>query len=448
MSALARYYLAAGCSVAGYDRTPSPITDSLQLQNCSIHFVDNVDYIPEDFKNCRINELLLIYTPAVSNKNSELKYFAHKGIQLFKRAQILGKIAKNFNTIAVAGTHGKTSVSTMIAHIFIVSDQSVNAVLGGISKNYDSNLILDKNAENAKYFVTEADEFDRSFLHLFPKTAVITSIDEDHLDIYSGIDDLKETFAKFVSQISKKGCLLIKNYVEIDKSDFPENTYTYNVDGNADFFAQNIITDSQGSKFDLKCPSTIIKGFKIQIPGKLNVENAVAAAAVAFLNHIPESVIIEALGSWTGVKRRFEYIINSPELVYIDDYAHHPEELKAFINSVTEIYPGKKITGVFQPHLYTRTRDFADDFAQSLSLLNELILLDIYPAREEAIEGVTSEIIFDKVNIKNKSVASKNNIVEILKNKDFDVLVTVGAGDISTEVEKIKNMLINRIIIH
>lgn len=444
MSALAKYFIASGNIVAGYDKTPSVITNSLEEIGCSIHFTDDVSLIPNAFKTCLKEELLVIYTPAINFKNTELQYFTNNNIEIKKRSQILGLISENHKTLAVSGTHGKTSVSTILAHVFNVSNKSTNAILGGISKNFNSNLLLANNSSEAEFLVTEADEFDRSFLHLFPETAVITSIDEDHLDIYSGIEDLYNTFGTFAGQINKNGTLLIKQGIQLEDKFYPKNVFTYSLEEKSDFYATNVKNSRTSSTFDLVCPNKIISNIELKIPGKLNIENAIAAAAVAVIHGIDDVTIINALKTWTGVKRRFDYVINTEKLVFIDDYAHHPEELKAFINSVAEIYPDKNILGVFQPHLFTRTRDFADEFAESLNLLNQLILLDIYPAREEPIQGVSSNMIFDKVSIQNKTICNKDEMLNVLKNKEFDVLLTIGAGDVGTKVELIKKMISNR----
>ncbi len=441
MSALARYFLAIGKSVAGYDKVQSTLTEKLTQEGAVIHYEDNIHKIPAKFKESNKEEILIVFTPAVSDNHSELAYFKGNGFNIKKRAEILGLISRNHKTIAVAGTHGKTSVSTIIAHIFKHSGEDLNAILGGISKNYNSNLILSNSPHSARYAVTEADEFDRSFLHLHLNTAVITAIDEDHLDIYKDINDLEDTFSKFVTQIEKEGSVLMKKGIKLNKADFPTNSYTYSVNEVADFFAINVTSEGDESIFDLILPNGSIDKIKLGIPGLVNIENAVAAAAIAHLHGIEDNEIKLALETWTGVKRRFEYIIKTKDFVYIDDYAHHPEELKALINSVRGVYQNRKITGIFQPHLYTRTRDFAVEFAKSLDLLDELILLDIYPAREKPIKGVKSDIIFKKVKLKNKTLCKKEELLSIVRKTDCKVLLSIGAGDIACFVKPIKRLL-------
>jgi len=441
MSALARYFNQIGIKTEGYDKTQSNITNNLIKEGINIHFEDDINLISKEIKSLKKEEVLIVYTPAIPDNHSELNWFKNNAFEIKKRSEILGLITNQYKTVAVSGTHGKTSVSTIIAHIFEESGVNFNAFLGGISKNYNSNLILSKNPGKAEFAVTEADEFDRSFLSLHPWCGIITSVDEDHLDIYEDIHDLKKTFSKFAGQIHKCGYLIIKKGVEIDKSDFPVNTFTYSLNGKADYFAENIKTDANKSTFDIICPNKKIENITIHIPGNLNIENVVAATAVADIQGIQEKEIKKALKSWAGVKRRFEYIINTPEIIYIDDYAHHPEELKSFIGSVRSIYKNKHITGIFQPHLFTRTRDFAKEFAQSLDLLDELILLDIYPAREKPIKGITSNIIFEKVNLKNKKLVIKQQILQNINIEKTEVLLTIGAGDIDKLVEPIKKKL-------
>jgi len=441
MSALARYFNNTGVLTFGYDKTPSKITDKLINEGINIHFEDNVDLINLKIRNSLKEDLIVVYTPAVPENHSELQWFKNEGYNIYKRAEILGLITNAYKSVAVAGTHGKTSVSTIIAHIFKSSNINFNGFLGGISKNYNSNLILSDNPDEAKFAVTEADEFDRSFLHLYPWSAVITSVDEDHLDIYADINDLNQTFGKFTGQINENGFLIIKKGVELDRTNFPKHTFTYSLNQKADFYAANISNKANTSTFNIVTPKGIIENVVINIPGNLNVENVVAATAIAQVHGVDEKDIKEGLKTWLGVKRRFEYIINTPEIIYIDDYAHHPEELKAFIGSIKNIYKDKHIIGIFQPHLFTRTQDFAEDFAKSLDLLDELYLLDIYPAREEPIPGVTSNLILDKVKIKNKSLISKEEVLNILRERKIEVLLTVGAGNIDSLVEPIQSIL-------
>ncbi len=443
MSALARYFHNIGILTEGYDKTPGKLTEELIKEGINIHFEDNIEKINSEIKEFNKQEILVIYTPAIPDNHIELNWFKNENYKVYKRSEILGLTTNQYKTVAVAGTHGKTSVSTIIAHIFKHTDMKFNAFLGGISNNYNSNLILNDNPDEVEYVVTEADEFDRSFLSLYPWCGVITSVDEDHLDIYEDLKDLKETFGKFTGQIHKCGYLLIKKDVEIKKADFPVNTFTYSLNEKADYYAENIKTDANKSSFNVVTPNKTINNVVIHIPGNLNIENVIAATAVANMHGIPEQEIKEALKTWTGVKRRFEYIVNTPEIIYIDDYAHHPEELKSFIGSVKDIYKEKHITGIFQPHLFTRTRDFAEEFAQSLDILDKVFLLDIYPAREEPIEGITSELIFNKIKLKDKLQVSKEELLNNININEIDVLLTIGAGDIDRLVEPIKQMLNN-----
>lgn len=444
MSALARYYNSIGVLTCGYDKTPSNITDSLIKEGIKIHFEDDVNLIDGEIKALPKDEVIVVYTPAVPNSLSEFQWFKVNSYKIYKRAEVLGLITNPFKTSAVAGTHGKTSVSTIITHIFKYSNLKFNAFLGGISKNYNSNLILSSKPNKAIYAVTEADEFDRSFLQLNPFSAVVTSIDEDHLDIYEDINDLRRTFSKFVNQINKEGYLVIKHGVEINNSNCPKNTLTYSLNNNkSDFYAKSIVNEVNKSVFDIVTPNGIIENVEISIPGNLNVENVVAATAIAVLHKIKINEIKLALKTWQGVKRRFEYVVNTEKVIYIDDYAHHPEELKSFLTSIKNIYKDKHITGIFQPHLFTRTRDFADEFAKSLDLLDTLYLLDIYPAREEPIEGVSSKLIFDKLNIEDKEIVSKEEVLQKIKSNKIQVLVTVGAGNIDRLVKPIKEILLS-----
>ncbi|NOZ34110.1 MAG: UDP-N-acetylmuramate--L-alanine ligase [Chlorobi bacterium] len=444
MSAIAEFFLKAGIYTAGYDKTPSRITDNLIKEGAGIHFNDDINLIPGKIIDISKEDVLIIYTPAIPESHTELNYFFTNNYTVLKRSEILRIITSQSKVLAVAGTHGKTSVSTIIAHIFKSAEKDVNAFLGGISKNYNSNLILSTNPKNAEFSVAEADEFDRSFLKLFPKTAVITSIDEDHLDIYKDLNDIRNTFEQFISQIDKNGNLIIKNTLKIHPEVFPQHVFTYAFSEKSDYYAKNIKTNSMQSHFDIVTPEGIINDVIINIPGNINIENVVAAAATADIHGISHQNIKDALFSWQGVKRRFDYIINTPDLVYINDYAHHPKELSSFIHSVKNLYPDKNLIGIFQPHLYSRTRDFADEFARSLCLCNEIILLNIYPAREDPIPGVSSKIIFDKMKLKNKILIKKEELPEILKVKENSVYMTMGAGDIDEYTKKIKSFLLKK----
>ena len=442
MSALARYFLHEGKHVGGYDRTRTPLTEALEKEGAQVHYEDDVCLIPAAFKKSE-HDTLVIYTPAVGNDNKELDFFRKNQNKVIKRAEALGVIASKKKLLAVAGTHGKTTTSTLLAHIMTASGVSCNAFLGGISKNYDSNLLLSK----SNILVAEADEYDRSFMQLFPDVAVVTSVDADHLDIYGNHDEVKRSFKNFINQIKPMGSLVIKkNLVRNGKPNFMQyfdkKMYTYSYNEPADFYAANIKPLAGGYfSFDLVTPSGTTRSCTVGVPGWINVENAVAASAAAWIVGVNLAQISAALKSFQGVKRRFDVQVSTPAVTYIDDYAHHPEELRAAITSIRNMFEGKKITGIFQPHLYTRTRDFAAEFAESLNLLDELILLDIYPAREKPIEGITSSTIFDKVTLENKILCSKNELLEVLKNKKVEVLVTLGAGDIDTMVEPIAKMM-------
>ncbi len=442
MSALARYFIAGGFEVAGYDRVESNLTLQLSAEGSLIHYVDNVDKIPGIYRDInKKEEVLVIYTPAVPEAHTELRFFRNKGFRVVKRAEVLGWIAREAKCIAVAGTHGKTTVSTIIAHLLKQSELDCSAFLGGISINYNTNLLLGK----SDLVVLEADEYDRSFLQLYPWMAVVTAIDADHLDIYGGKDEMEKAFVKFIRQIKPGGILLIKKGLSLESENLNDvSKYTYGIKTNADFYCSDVAIDKGLYQFNIHTPDGIIKDIHFGYPGRMNVENAVAAVAALTLLGVNQETIKKALLCFSGVKRRFEIVFKSDKLVYIDDYAHHPEELKACIASVRELFPGKSITGVFQPHLYSRTQNFANEFAGSLDELDELILLDIYPAREKPVPGVTSEMILQKMKMENKQLAKKENLVDLLGNKDLEVLLTLGAGDICEFVEPLKIMLKNR----
>lgn len=436
MSAIARYFNTLGKNVAGYDKVSKSLSDDLINEGIKIHFNDNIANIPEEFKNSE--NTLVVYTPAIPRNNKELNYFINNGFDIKKRSEVLGIISEEKKCIAIAGTHGKTTITTMIAHLMRQSRMGCNAFLGGISKNYKTNFLVDK---NSKYVVVEADEFDRSFLQLNPQKAIITSVDADHLDIYSDQNDLKISFKQFVNQIKPGGKLIIKEGLDFDIAERDDiEVYTYSIDKETDFRTENIRIENGLYIFDFIGIKGRINNLKLGLPGLLNVENVIAAIGMATISGVHSDEISNSIEIFKGIQRRFDYQIYRDDFVYIDDYAHHPEELKAAIKSVRELFKNKKITGIFQPHLYTRTRDFVDEFAESLDLLDEIILLDIYPAREEAIKGVSSEIIFDKINIKNKILCNKNDLLGILKNKKPEILITFGAGDIDKFVEPIKKI--------
>ena len=436
MSALARYFKFKGLNVAGYDKTESELTDTLQKEGIDVHYVDNVDFIPKDIENT-----LVVYTPAIPHDLKELKYVMDNGYSVFKRSKVLGEITDGERCLAVSGTHGKTTTSTLTAHILDESGEGCSAFLGGISKNYDTNLLM----SHTPTVVVEADEFDRSFLQLHPEIAVITAMDADHLDIYGDLEHVHEAFKAFASQVS--GTVIAKLGLDITSKDTNAKIlrYHYN-DPKADFYARNPQPDKLGYfSFDIVWPGGVIEGVKCGTPGWVNVENSVAAAAICLTYGLKPEAIKHAIGTFQGVKRRLDIHVNTEKISYIDDYAHHPKELSTAISSMRDIFPGRKLTAIFQPHLYTRTRDFADDFAAALSKVDKLILLDIYPAREEPIPGVTSEIIFDKVTAPEKVMLHKEELMGYLEKEPVDVLITFGAGNIADFIAPITELLGKRI---
>lgn len=442
MSALVRYFLSKGKNVAGYDKTPSDLTETLIKEGADIHYDDNICLIPD---YCKDKEsTLVVFTPAIPNTHSELSYFRNNGFEIMKRAQVLGIITKSSRGLCVAGTHGKTTTSSMLAHLLKQSHVDCNAFLGGILKNYNSNLML---SDKSDLTVVEADEYDRSFHWLSPYMAVITAVDPDHLDIYGTEDAYRESFEHFTSLIRPGGVLLLKKGVNI-KPRLNENVrmYTYSASDGGDFHAKNIRIGNGEIIFDFYGPEVEIKDVSLGVPVKINIENGVAAMALAFLNGVTEEEIRKGMASFEGPARRFDFHLKKDDIVLLDDYAHHPAELKASIVSVKELYAGKRITGIFQPHLYSRTRDFASDFASSLSLLDELVLLDIYPAREEPIPGITSEIIFKDVTISDKHLIKKEELLDYIKSNlsTFEVVVMLGAGNIDRLIEPVKQILENR----
>lgn len=439
MSAIARYYKAKGYEVSGYDKTPSPLTHALEAEGIGVHYEDNTDYIPKDPQS-----VLVVYTPAVPKDLGELVYVQKNGYRVIKRSRMLGDISEGQRCMAVAGTHGKTTTSTLTSHIFQASGEGCSAFLGGISKNYGTNLLISRN----DVVVAEADEFDRSFLQLFPEIAVITSMDADHLDIYGDETHIREAFKAFASQVS--GTVIIKHGLDITSQDTKAAIRTYSYDcADADFYAVIIDGDGNGySHFDLHYPGGVIRDCVTGIPGWVNIENAVAAAAIGLTYGLDPEKIREALASFSGVRRRFDIQMKTDGCVYIDDYAHHPREIEASLTSIRGNFPGYRLTGIFQPHLYTRTRDFADGFAEALSHVDRLILLDIYPAREEPIPGVTSQIIFDKVDAPEKILIRKEELMEKLEEieiGDKEVFMTIGAGDIDRFIGPIGKLLNERI---
>lgn len=436
MSSLARYFKALGKNVGGYDKTPTTLTDELIQEGISVHFEDDLKSIDKNFLDK--NYCLVVFTPAIPKDHGELNYFLGNGFNVMKRSAVLGLITKNHFTIAVAGTHGKTTTSSMIAHILHASGVNCTAFLGGISKNFSSNLLLAKDGFKDSVVVVEADEYDRSFLTLFPDIAVITSMDADHLDIYGDKNYMEDSYRMFAGQVKKEGLLLTKSGLSIH--DVIAKHQFYSIDTVADYTATRIEIKDHRYFFNWQGPEYAIENLSTHMPGRHNVENAVSAIAVANALNIPREKISKAVHSYSGVKRRFDYQVENERVVYIDDYAHHPEELRAAIMSAKELYNGKKITGIFQPHLFTRTRDFADGFGKSLSLLDELILLDIYPARELPIEGVTSKMILDRVTIPNKTLCRKDEVLTEMKSRKVEVLLTLGAGDIDQLVEPLRKL--------
>lgn len=436
MSNLARYFLLKGSIVGGYDKIESELTSKLSEEGALVHYEDNPKLIPNEFTDK--TNTLIVYTPAVPISHKELNYFKDKGFVVVKRAQLLGEITKLSDAVCVAGTHGKTTVSSMVAHLFKQSHIDCNAFLGGILKNYNSNLLL---SEKSNFTVVEADEYDRSFHSLQPHIAIITSADPDHLDIYGTEEAYKESFEKFTSLIRPKGHLILKIDAKLTpKVNNSVKVWTYS-ETRGDFHAKNIRIGNGEILFDFVSPKGVIKNISLGVPVKINIENGIAAMAAAELSGATPEEMKSAMSSFMGVKRRFEFHIRSENIVYIDDYAHHPEELRAAIESIKTLYPDNKLTAVFQPHLYSRTRDFANDFAESLSLADDIILLDIYPAREEPIEGVSSKIIFDKITSSKKQLIDKSELLDLIIKKHPEVLVTFGAGDIDRMVPHIKEIL-------
>jgi UDP-N-acetylmuramate--alanine ligase len=440
MSALARWFKFLGKEVYGYDRTSTPLTEKLIDEGIEIHFEDNVALIPHQVLS-KPDETLVVFTPAIPIDHLEFNFLKDKGLRIMKRSEVLGLITEELNTVAVAGTHGKTTTSSMIAHILASTNTNSVAFMGGILQGYESNLIISGEEAGDSIAIVEADEFDRSFLKLYPNVAVITSADPDHLDIYGDHDSLKFSFANFIENIRKNGALVISEQIarDFDLSGL-SHEITYGIDAGK-CFASNIRVENGSFYFNFHGLGVHIKDTKIQMPGFHNIENAVAAIAVCLILKLTPEQIREGLESYQGVKRRFEYRIRRDDLVYIDDYAHHPSEISALLESVKALYPNRKITAVFQPHLFTRTRDFAEGFASSLDLADEVILLEIYPARELPIAGITSEIILNNMATEEKRICKDDELLSLLANREIDVLLTIGAGDIDRFVLPIQEML-------
>lgn len=428
MSALARYFAFINKSVAGYDKTESPLTQELSKSSIAIHYSDDLELIPNEFKNSE--NTLVVYTPAVPSSHSEYQYFLTNGFIIKKRSEVLGLITKDSFCFAVAGTHGKTTTSSILAHLLKETGVSMTAFLGGISEDFNSNFLL----EGTDYSVVEADEFDRSFMQLTPNVACVTSMDADHLDIYGDAQELERTFVDFTKRLKPGGKLFVRNGL-------PLAGLTYGIEDDSDYCIRNIKIEHGTYIFDLETPEVNLKGVEFNKPGRHNLLNGLVAFAMAMQSGSPPHRLAEALSTFKGVQRRFSYKIKNDDFIFIDDYAHHPTEINAVFEAISEMHPNKKVLAIFQPHLFSRTRDFADDFAKSLSRFENILLLDIYPAREEPIEGIDSKWLLEKMTTSNKKLISKEQIISEIKIQNPEVLVTMGAGDIGLEVMKIKNEL-------
>lgn len=439
MSALARWFKHNGKAVSGYDKTSTSLTSALVSEGIPVHFEDKIEVISPGIRLTR-EGILVVYTPAIPKEHKQWNWLQEQGYEIMKRSQVLGVITQNMRSIAVAGTHGKTTTSSMIVHLLKTAGVDCTGFLGGIATNYDTNMVLNDSPEAVA--VIEADEFDRSFLTLHPQTAVVTAIDADHLDIYGDAESLKESFSLFVKQIDRHGKLFAKEGVgsQIVSADatFKHKGYALN---NSTITAENLRIEDAAFVFDYRDEETTIEKVTLNVPGYHNVENVLAAISVTRTLGADDAAIRDGVSSYAGVKRRFEYIIKEKEIVYIDDYAHHPVEIEALLTSVRDVYPTKKITAIFQPHLFTRTRDFAEGFSKSLSLADELIMLDIYPARELPVEGVNAELILEKVELERKVVCDKGDLIEQIRQWAPEVVLTIGAGDIDQMVQPIKEAL-------
>ncbi len=439
MSALARYFAKGGFRIAGYDRTETGITDDLAGAGCEIIYEDDIALFPSLFRDIpRKNSILIIYTPAITDGNRILSFYRSNGYRIFKRAEVLGSISDQTETIAVAGTHGKTTVSTMTAHLLKQSQIDCSAFLGGISKNYGSNLITG----GGRFTVMEADEYDRSFLWLSPLMAVITAVDPDHLEVYGSHEEMISAYNEFCRRIRPGGLLIVNDRIR-DKITCPAGIlcFTYGTSANADYRYFNIVRQGDYYSFDFKTPATGFEGLRFPFPGIINIENLAAAMAIALNCGVSENEIRKAIVIFQGVRRRFDIRVNRPGLAYVDDYAHHPEEIKACIESLREYFKGRKITGIFQPHLFTRTRDHAEGFARILDKLDEVILLPIYPAREKPIAGVSSQLILDRMKLADRRLMQMEDLPGALDRGRLDVLVTIGAGDIDKLADPIERKL-------
>lgn len=440
MSALVRYFLSKGKKVGGYDRTPSELTEKLKREHAQIHYEESIDLIPDDFRNAETT--LVVYTPAIPDTHVELQYFRTHGFTIQKRSQVLGMLTRSGKGLCVAGTHGKTTTSTLTAHLLHQSQVGCNAFLGGISKNYETNLLL---SEKSDYVVIEADEFDRSFHWLSPFASVITATDADHLDIYGTEEAYLESFNNYTSLIRPEGALIMRKGIRLTpRLQEGVKLYTYSRE-EGDFHAENVRIGGGEIYFDYVSPLGNIKDIQLGVPIAINIENGIAAMALAQLSGVSNEEIKAAMAGFRGVDRRFDFKIKTDKIVYLSDYAHHPEEIRQSILSIRALYADKKLTAVFQPHLYTRTRDFYREFADSLSLLDEVILTYIYPAREQPIEGISSRLIYDSLRPDmEKTLCRKEEVTDILRNKEIEVLITLGAGDIENYAPKICEILRER----
>ena len=430
MSALARYFLLMKKQVHGYDKTTSEVTDTLQDLGAKICFEDEKDLVENDTYN--VKNTLVIYTPAIPNTHQQLGFFRSQNFEVLKRSQILGLITKDTFCLAVSGTHGKTTTTSILGHLMKVANVNMTAFLGGITENYNSNLIVN----GTEVSVVEADEFDRSFLTLYPDMACVTSLDADPLDLYNAKAALEDSFIDFTKRLPENGKLFVRNGIAL-------SGITYGINDGSDYEIQNLTIENGAYQFGIQAPSTYIDQLTLNLPGRHNLENALVAFAMAYEYGCDAVSLREGLATYRGVKRRFTYHIKRSDCVYIDDYAHHPEEIKAVYQAVRELYPNKKVMAVFQPHLYSRTKDFADEFAEALALFDALILLDIYPARELPIAGVNSAWLFDKIAMSNKQLLGKSELSKALGDSDASVFVSMGAGDIGNEVSSIKQTLSN-----
>lgn len=428
MSAIARYFHVNRYNVAGYDKTPTVLTETLQKEGIPITFSDAVEDVPPAFI-ANQDDTLIVYTPAIPAAHRQLEYFRENGFEVQKRSQVLGWLTSKVNTIAVAGTHGKTTTSSMVAHILKHAEVNCAAFLGGITQNYGTNFLINRPTENPDEVlcVVEADEFDRSFLTLFPKFGIVTSTDADHLDIYGEHDALLESFRRFVSQIHRDGALFLRKGLTIGEAT-EAKVYTYALT-EADYHAANLRVEGARFCFDLVTPDSVVEGIQLRLPGFHNVENAIAASAAALAAGVSAAQLVSGLNSYLGVKRRFEYVREQSPVI-IDDYAHHPTEINAFLSGIRALYPGKHVTAIFQPHLFTRTRDFLAGFVESLGQADRLILMEIYPARELPIEGINSTLLLDKINLVDKQLWTQQEILEKIGGLETEVIVTIGAGDI------------------